>query len=210
MTAYFELNNLSFGYTGKPLLFEGINFTLNANEKVALVGDNGIGKTTFLHLLVGLLRPVSGSIKAFGQHCEAEKDFVEVRKQAGLLFQDADDMLFSPTVIEDVAFGPLNLGLSTLKATQKARDVLTSLGLQGFESRITHELSGGQKRLVSLACVLAMEPKVLLLDEPTTGLDAKAKAKLLEVLGQLDQSLILITHDQDVRELLTTQEFSLT
>jgi len=120
-----------------------------------------------------------------------------VRRRIGLLFQDADDQLFSPTVLEDVAFGPLNLGKSKQEAVDIARQTLDFLGLKGFEERITFKLSGGEKRLVSLATVLAMEPEILLLDEPINGLDIETKAKLTEILSGLNLSYLLVSHDFD-------------
>jgi cobalt/nickel transport system ATP-binding protein len=120
-----------------------------------------------------------------------------VRRKIGLLFQDADDQLFSPTVLEDVAFGPLNLGMSQDEAVDIAQKTLKSLDLIGFEDRITYKLSGGEKRLVSLATILAMEPEILLLDEPTAGLDDKTKAKLIGILSNLDLSFIVISHEID-------------
>ena len=138
---------------------------------MALLGPNGCGKTTLLHLIVGLLRPSAGQIEAFGRQRMAEADFHEVRRRVGLLFQDADDQLFCPTVAEDVAFGPLNLGKSRDEVRRIVAGTLDSLGLAGYEHRVTYRLSGGEKRLVALATVLAMQPEVLLLDEPSGGLD---------------------------------------
>ena len=136
-------------------------------------------------------------MEIFGYPVSKEKDFRSVRTKIGLLFQDSDDQLFSPTILEDVAFGPMNLG----KSPEEARDIsiktLESLGLSGFEDRLTHKLSGGEKRLVSLATVLAMEPDVLLLDEPTTGLDSETESRLVEILSSLNISYILVSHDMD-------------
>ncbi|MBN1547433.1 MAG: ABC transporter ATP-binding protein, partial [Syntrophaceae bacterium] len=137
------------------------------------------------------------SVRIFGKERRIEKDFEEVRRRMGLLFQDADDQLFSPTVLEDVAFGPLNLGKSRNEAVAAAERTLDFLGLGGFEDRVTHKLSGGEKRMVSLATVLAMEPEVLLLDEPSSGLDADAKTRLIDVLCSLDLTIFLISHEFD-------------
>ena len=146
---------------------------------------------------MGLLKPSSGSIEIFNRPVKTEKDFIRVREKIGLLFQDADDQLFSPTVLEDVAFGPLNMGKSRDEAMDIARNTLNFLGLTGFEDRITYKLSGGEKKLVSLATVLAMEPEVLLFDEPTSGLDDRTKATLKDVLAGLDLSYIIISHEID-------------
>jgi cobalt/nickel transport system ATP-binding protein len=149
-------------------------------------------------------------MSAFGKARREEKDFTEVRRRIGLLFQDPDDQLFSPTVLEDVAFGPLNLGKTRAEAAAVARRTLASLGLNGFEERITFKLSGGEKRLVSLATVLAMEPEALLLDEPENGLDARTRAKLMEILGGLEIGFVLISHEleflTDATDVIYTME----
>jgi len=192
-----NLEKISFRYDGGPLVLDRLDFKFYRGCRLGLIAPNGSGKTTLLHIIMGLLKPLSGRLEIFGKTIKAEKDFADVRRRIGLLFQDADDQLFSPTVLEDVAFGPLNLGHSKSEAIQIARKTLDFLGLAGFEERITFKLSGGEKRLVSLATVLAMEPEILLLDEPINGLDVRTKAKLAEVLAGLDLSYILISHDFD-------------
>jgi cobalt/nickel transport system ATP-binding protein len=192
-----NLEGISFNYPdGLPVL-NALDFKLHRGDRVGLIAPNGSGKTTLLHIIMGLLKPLSGKLEIFGSPARDENDFAAVRRRIGLLFQDADDQLFSPTVLEDVAFGPLNLGESKSEAVQIACHTLNSLGLAGFEDRITFKLSGGEKRLVSLATVLAMEPEILLLDEPITGLDRTTKAKLTEILAGIDLSYILISHDFD-------------
>jgi len=173
------------------------------------MGPNGCGKTTLFHIIMGLLKPLSGKIEIFGKTAKEEKDFIDVRRKIGLLFQDADDQLFSPTVLEDVAFGPLNLGKSKDEAIDIARKTLDFLGLSGFEDRFTYKLSGGEKRLVSLATVLAMEPEILLLDEPTTGLDEKTKTKIKKALSELDLSYILISHEFDLLSEITDSIYTM-
>lgn len=172
-------------------------FELSDKERIGLIGPNGSGKTTLFHVIMGLLRPLSGNIEIFGHPVRDERDFRSVRQRIGLLFQDADDQLFSPTVLEDVAFGPLNQGKSVKEAKNIAGETLISLGLNGFESRITHKLSGGEKKLVSLATVLAMRPKVLLLDEPTTGLDFETTERIIGILKDIDISYVFISHNMD-------------
>ena len=206
----FTLTGVGFDYeTDKPVLND-VSFTLEAGERVAIVGGNGAGKTTFLHILVGLLHRRAGHMTAFGRERTTERDFHEVRRRAGLLFQDPDDQLFCPTVGEDVAFGPLNLGRSRAEAAALTASTLAALGLAGFEERITHKLSGGEKRLVSLAAVLAMEPEVLLLDEPTAGLDEAATERLVAILLGLPQAMVLVCHDRGVRARLSTRTVRLT
>ena len=192
-----NLEGVSFNYPGGPPVLNQLDLQFRRGDRLGLIAPNGSGKTTFLHIIMGLLKPVSGHLEIFGKSVREDKDFYDVRRRIGLLFQDADDQLFSPTVLEDVAFGPLNLGKSKKDAVDIARRTLSFLGLDGFEERITFKLSGGEKRLVSLATVLAMEPEILLLDEPINGLDIETKAKLTEVLYGLDLSYILISHDFD-------------
>lgn len=196
------------GPATRPVL-EGVDLAVAAGERVALMGGNGTGKTTLLHLMVGLIKPQGGEVFAFGRVRRSERDFHEVRARAGMVFQDPDDQLFCPTVGEDVAFGPLNLGKSHAETREIVAATLARLELGGFEHRITHKLSGGEKRLVTLAAVLAMEPEVLLLDEPTGGLDEEAQARLLALLQGLPQAMVLVTHDRDFRDRLATRKVTL-
>lgn len=206
---FFKLQNISFSRPGFAPLFSELNFEVYSRETIGLVGGNGAGKTSLFHLMMGLLKPTSGEIIAFGKPCSSEGDFLDVRTQAGYLFQNSDDQLFCPTVEEDVSFGPLNLGFSHKKAIEVTTKVLSELGLSGFEKRITHHLSGGEKRLVALASVLAMEPKVLLLDEPTTGLDEPAYERLTDILKKLDISKVIISHDERFLSTLTETAYRL-
>ena len=192
-----NLEDVCFNYTGGPNVLADLGLQLFKGDRIGLMGPNGSGKTTLFQIIMGLLKPSSGSIEIYNTPCKTEKDFIDVRKKIGLLFQDADDQLFSPTVLEDVAFGPLNLGKSRDEAMEISLHTLNFLGLSGFEDRITYKLSGGEKKLVSLATVLAMEPEVLLLDEPTSGLDEKTQTTLKNVLSGLDLSYIIISHEID-------------
>ncbi len=206
---FINLTDIYFSYNGGPTVLNGLNLKFSKNEKIGLMGPNGCGKTTLFHIIMGLLKPLSGKIEIFGKTAKEEKDFIDVRRKIGLLFQDADDQLFSPTVLEDIAFGPLNLGKSKDEAIDIARKTLDFLGLSGFEDRFTYKLSGGEKRLVSLATVLAMEPEILLLDEPTTGLDEKTKTKIKKALSELDLSYILISHEFDLLSELTDSIYTM-
>ena len=192
-----NLQDISFSYPGGKTVLDHLNFEFYREDRIGLVAPNGSGKTTFFHLIMGLNMPTSGSIELFGKKITSAKDFEEARQRIGFLFQDPDDQLFSPTVLEDVAFGPLNLGKSKKEAIDIARQMLADLGLEGFEDRITFKLSGGEKRLVSLATVLAMEPEVLLLDEPLNALDVETGKKIAEIISNLDLSFIIISHDVD-------------
>jgi cobalt/nickel transport system ATP-binding protein len=191
----FELDTVRFGYPGHPVL-KSVSFSLHPGERVALMGANGAGKTTLLHLMVGLCRAQGGRILAYGSQRQHESDFHPVRLRTGLLFQDPDDQLFCPTVLEDVAFGPLNQGCSRQEAMAVAGETLAALGLEGLAHRVTHKLSGGEKRLASLATVLAMHPDVLLLDEPTNGLDEATEQRLVQHLEALPQAMLFISHDR--------------
>ena len=197
-----RLCGVGFSYAAQRPVLDGVDLALAAGERLALLGANGSGKTTLLHLIVGLLRPQTGEIRAFGSTRRAERDFHEVRRRAGLLFQDPEDQLFCPTVVEDVAFGPINLGRGHDEAVQIARRTLESLDLDGYEDRITYKLSGGEKRLVSLAAVLAMAPDVLLLDEPTGDLDARHRRQLIDALTGRGEAMLLVTHDLEMVRLL--------
>jgi cobalt/nickel transport system ATP-binding protein len=195
-----DLKGVSFGYHGnqsqRPVL-DDLNLQICRGERVGLIGPNGSGKTTLFHLLMGLLKPTRGEIVLFGRKRQQEKDFREVRKKIGLLFQDSDDQLFCPTVAEDVAFGPLNLGKSQEEALEITRQVLKRLALEEFENRLTYKLSGGEKRLISLATVLAMQPEVLVLDEPTTGLDEDTVERLIQILISSDLTYLIASHNRD-------------
>jgi len=204
-----NLKHISYHYPGGKTVLDQLNFSLLRGDRIGLVAPNGSGKTTLLHVIMGLLKATSGTIEIFGKPRKQEKDFSEVRRRIGLLFQDADDQLFSPTVIEDVAFGPLNLGKSKQEALDISRQTLDFLGLHDFEDRITYKLSGGEKRLVSLATVLAMQPEVLLLDEPSNALDSAMKARLIRILQKLDLSYILISHEFDLLSQTTDQFYTM-
>jgi cobalt/nickel transport system ATP-binding protein len=205
MPSLIELNDIHFAYPGRPPVLSGASLALEEGERLSLTGANGSGKSTLLRIVVGLLKPGRGSVAAFGMARAAERDFLDVRRLAGLVFQDPDDQLFCPTVAEDVAFGPLNLGKSRDEAMAIVDGVLDRLQISGFRDRITHKLSGGEKRLVTLAAVLAMDPKVLLLDEPSNALDETVTDRLIEILNDLPQSMIVVSHDPHFRRRVETR-----
>ena len=195
-----------FAYdTGRPV-FEGLAFQWTPGERIALVGSNGSGKTTFFKLLMGLVKPSAGGVRVFGGLRRTEADFHEVRRRIGFLFQDPDDQLFCATVGEDVAFGPRNLGCGEAETADRVREALDSVGLAGFENRITYHLSFGEKRLAALAGVLAMKPDALLLDEPTAGLDEVNEEHVADLLSRLPQSLVVSSHNPAMIERLTTRK----
>jgi cobalt/nickel transport system ATP-binding protein len=177
------------------LVLDGVSLALRPGERVAVVGPNGAGKTTLLRAIIGLDVAHAGSLSIFGQPCQDEKSFQKIRPKVAYLFQDSDDQLFCPTVLEDVAFGPLNLGLSNKTALAKAQETLARMELSSLADRVTYRLSGGEKRLICLAGILAMEPEVLLLDEPTNGLDHNHYGRLVRILRTLPNAMIIVSHD---------------
>lgn len=185
----------TFAQASTPVLHH-LSFALE-DKRIGIIGPNGCGKTTLFLLMVGLLQPDAGELLFHGKPVTSKEDLRALRKEVGFLFQSSDDQLFSPTVIEDVAFGPLNLGFSPQEARDIAMKTLAELSLTGFEDRITHRLSGGEKKLVALATILAMRPKILLLDEPTNNLDPKTRSHLIDILKTLDLYQIIISHDWD-------------
>ena len=207
-TAIFSLKGISFGYGQKdsmrPVLHD-VDFSLHPGQRIGLYGPNGSGKTTLFRCITGLARPQSGQVLFHGSPLNTENDFYTLRCKVGFVLQHAEDQLFFPTVLEDVAFGPLNLGLAADEARERAVATLRDLGLAGFEDRLTHRLSGGEKKLVSLAAVMAMQPEALLLDEPTSGLDNDARQRIIDILSSLDTARITISHDWDFLAQTSTQ-----
>lgn len=204
-----ELEKISFAYPGHAPVLNEASLSIQPGERVSITGPNGIGKSTMLRIIVGLLFPDSGQVKLDGKACTSERDFNEMRRRVGMVFQDADDQLFCPTVAEDIAFGPLNLGKSRDEAMGIVNTVLTQLNLMHLRDRVTHKLSGGEKRLVTLATVLAMEPDVLLLDEPTNALDVENEARLVDILNSLPQAIVLVTHNPSFREKVAPKGYTL-
>ncbi|MBW3659077.1 MAG: energy-coupling factor ABC transporter ATP-binding protein [Actinobacteria bacterium] len=189
-----EVRGLVFTYPDGHRALDGLDLAVPAGERVALLGPNGAGKTTFALHCNGIHAPDEGSV-TIGDLRVAEPDLPEVRRRVGLVFQGADDQLFMPSVREDVAFGPANLGLRGDELDRRVATALAAVGADGLEDRAPHHLSGGEKRRVALATVLAMEPAVLVLDEPTSGLDPAGRRELVEVLQSLPQTQLVITHD---------------
>ncbi len=197
-----DLQNIGFSYTEGRQVLGSLYFSLYRGERVALLGANGSGKSTLFHIIMGLLKPDRGIVRIFGNERKSGSDFHEVRKRIGLLFQDSDDQLFSPTVAEDIAFGPFNLGKSREEVQGIVSRTLDILGLEGFEQRVTFKLSGGEKRLVALGTVLAMEPEVLLLDEPVLGLDEEHRERFIDILRRM-RTFVAVSHDREFVERVT-------
>ncbi|MDR0355056.1 MAG: energy-coupling factor ABC transporter ATP-binding protein [Deltaproteobacteria bacterium] len=205
-----KITGLRFGYPQGPEIIKGLDLEVSAETRLGLIGANGSGKTTLLSLIMGIVKPMDGTIEILGRLCRKEADFREVRPRLGFVFQDANDQLFCPTVADDIAFGPLNLGYTPAQAKEIVEEVLNDLGLTGFGSRVTYDLSGGEKKLVSLGTALALRPKMLILDEPTTFLDETAVARLEKVLAAQALPRIIVSHDRDFLERVTTSRLMMT
>lgn len=199
-TPILALEGISFGYAGRPALFTDLCFTLHPGEQLGLFGPNGSGKTTFLRLIMGLEAPQSGKILFHGAPVGDGKSLHRLRCGIGFVLQNSDDQLFSPTVLEDVAFGPLNLGLKRREARDVAMKTLEDMGLAELADRATHRLSGGEKKMVSIASVLSMRPEALLLDEPTAFLDDGARDRIADILQRQDIARLVVSHDKNFLE----------
>ncbi|MDR1858753.1 MAG: energy-coupling factor ABC transporter ATP-binding protein [Treponema sp.] len=189
-----ELQNVTVVYPDKTTAIDGLSFTLNEGENIALIGENGSGKTTLLLAIVGIVELANGTIETNGIRLN-KKTVNEFRKQIGLVFQNPDDQLFMPLIFDDIAFGCRNSGMPEEAVKNRVNETLARLNIQHLRSRSPLKLSGGEKRMAAIATVLAMEPSVLLFDEPTAFLDPKAKRLLVEALRKLRHAKIMATHD---------------
>jgi cobalt/nickel transport system ATP-binding protein len=193
METCIQVHDLSYAYhDGHPAL-RGLSLTVHQGEKVALVGPNGAGKSTLLLHLNGILRG-EGIVRVMGQEV-VEPHLARIRAQVGLIFQNPDDQLFSPTVFDDVAFGPLYAGVPEDEVRRRVGWALAQVGMEGYAERISHHLSLGEKKRAAIASVLSTEPEILVLDEPTAGLDPRTRRRLIEILRELPQTLLCATHD---------------
>ncbi|CUS05658.1 putative ABC transporter ATP-binding protein SAV_3608 [Candidatus Promineifilum breve] len=192
--ALVEIDDLRYSYPdGQPALL-GVSLRIAPGEKVALVGPNGAGKSTLLLHLNGILGGPESPLRVCGLP-PTKKNLPVIRGLVGLVFQNPDDQLFSPTVLEDVAFGPLHMGLAEAEVRRRAALALAQVGMAGFEERLPHHLSIGQKKRIAIATVLAMSAELLALDEPTAGLDPRGRRQLIDLLRALPQTLLVSTHD---------------
>ncbi len=192
-----DFKDVAFQYPDGTGALKGVSFTITHGESVGLVGANGAGKSTLLLQVNGSMLPSAGRVRV-GDLDVTKKTRQEIRKKVGLIFQNPDDQLFMPTVYEDVAFGPLNLGMSAERVDERVRAALETVGCIDLRDKAPHHLSGGQKRAVAIATVLAMEPDILVMDEPSSGLDARSRRHLMVLLHGFRHTKIIASHDLDL------------
>ncbi len=192
-TAALRIRDLHFHYPDGTRALNGLSLDIAPGEKVALVGPNGAGKSTLMLHLNGLLQG-EGQLEIGGLAVQKE-NYPVIRSRVGMVFQNPDDQLFSPTVFDDVAFGPLHMGLPEAEVRERVREALALVGMGDAAGRLSHHLSIGQKKRVAIATVLSMDPQILVLDEPTAGLDPRARRSLIELLDKLPQTMLVSTHD---------------
>jgi cobalt/nickel transport system ATP-binding protein len=216
MDAIFDLRNVSYSYVGKINALKDISLKVNRGEQIAIIGTNGSGKSTLLAMMNGLIYPTSGEFHAF-DNLVTEQAFDSIkdnefrsyfRTKVGFVFQNSDVQLFSPTVFEEIAFGPLQLDIPPEEVKRRVEDVLEMMGISKLRDRSPHTLSGGEKKKVCIATVLVNNPDVLLLDEPTAGLDPRTQLWLVELLQELGRSgktVITATHDLEIIEQISNR-----
>ncbi|WP_434133896.1 energy-coupling factor ABC transporter ATP-binding protein [Sporomusa sphaeroides] len=192
-----ELKDVTYTYPDQTQALRGLSVRITHGESVAIVGANGSGKTTLLSHLIGVLFPASGSIN-IGGYPVTKQTLPHIRRSVGMVFQNSDDQLFMPTVYDDVAFGPLNLKLPPDEVDSRVTAALDTVGALHLKDRTPYRLSGGQKRSVAIAAVLAMHPSILVMDEPTAGLDPLARRQLINLLKTFEHTKIIATHDLDL------------
>ncbi len=197
-----EVKNIKYSYNSDYQALKGVSLKVEKGEMVALLGKNGAGKSTLFLQLNGIYRPDEGQVFIDGEELKYDKkSLLKFRQKVGIVFQNPDDQIFAPTVEEDVAFGPLNLGLSMEEVQDRVEEALARVGMSGFEKTAPHHLSGGQKKRVAIAGILAMKPEIMVLDEPTAGLDPQGVEDLSKLLDELNEegiTIIISTHEVDL------------
>ncbi|MEZ4503693.1 MAG: ABC transporter ATP-binding protein [Dehalococcoidia bacterium] len=193
-TPAIDIERLSFRYPDGTHSLREVSLRVQPGEKVALIGPNGAGKSTLLLNLNGILRGQDGVVRINGLPVD-DGGVRQIRAQVGLLFSNPDDQLFSPTVLDDVAYGPLHLGLPRDEVLRRSREALEAVGMAGFEERVPHRLSLGQKKRIAIATVLSMGTPILVLDEPTASLDPMSRRELIQLLDSLPHTIVVATHD---------------
>ena len=189
-----EVERLSFAYPDGHQALRDVTLSIAPGEKVALLGPNGAGKSTLILHLNGILRAQAGAVCVAGLEV-GPKTLGRVRAAVGLVFQNPDDQLFSPTVFDDVAFGPIYQGLKPAEVGQRVDEALAAVRMSDYKTRVSHHLSGGEKKRIAIATVLSMQPEILVLDEPTAGLDPRARRSLINLIRELPQTMLVATHD---------------
>ncbi len=190
-----KVENLSYRYPDGKEALKNISFEAKRGESIALMGPNGAGKTTLFLILNGLLEINAGNIFIFGNKIDGKKSIRNIRNKLGIVFQNPDDQLFCPTVFDDIAFGPLNYGLPIDEIKKRVKESLEAVDMSGFENRLSHHLSLGEKKRISLATILSMRPEIILLDEPSSNLDPRSRRKMIQTIKNLDATKIIATHD---------------
>lgn len=197
-----ETKDITYNYPDGTEALSKVNFKAAEGKIIALLGPNGAGKSTLFLQFNGILRPASGTVEVDGEPLLYDKkSLMKVRQKVGIVFQNPDDQLFAPTVLEDVAFGPMNMGLPEEEVEKRVKVALKRVGMEGFEKKPPHHLSGGQKKRVAIAGILAMRPQIMVLDEPTSGLDPRGASQILRILYQLNKegmTIVISTHDVDL------------
>lgn len=196
-TCALEVQTLSYAYPDGHVALQDVSFAVQSGERVGIIGSNGAGKSTLLLHLNGVYPGSGGQVVVHGVPVNVS-NLVAVRRLIGMVFQDPEDQLFMPTVQEDVAFGPTNMGLATAEVQTRAAQALATVGADHLAPRAPYRLSGGEKRMVAIAGVLAMEPRLIVMDEPSAGLDPAARRRLIRLLGGLHHTQIMATHDLDL------------
>lgn len=196
---HLSTKNLSYTYPDGTHALKNINMDIYKGQKVAIMGPNGAGKSTLFSHFNGLTEPTSGHVEVDGKAIKYDRDtLLEVRQKVGIVFQDPNDQLFAPTVKEDVAFGPMNLGLDYEEVEKRVDEALTMVGMEQYMDKTPHHLSGGQQKRVAIAGIIAMRPEIMILDEPTAGLDPEGVEKVLDILNNLNKegmSIVISSHD---------------
>lgn len=196
---HLSTKNLSYTYPDGTHALKNINMEIYKGQKVAIMGPNGAGKSTLFSHFNGLTEPTSGHVEVDGKAIKYDRDtLLEVRQKVGIVFQDPNDQLFAPTVKEDVAFGPMNLGLDYEEVERRVDEALTMVGMEQYMDKTPHHLSGGQQKRVAIAGIIAMRPEIMILDEPTAGLDPEGVEKVLDILNNLNKegmSIVISSHD---------------
>lgn len=191
-----KFENVSFGYEKEIPVIKNLSFSINDGDTIGLIGANGAGKSTIMKLLLGLLQH-KGRIIVDSLEVE-KKNYPEIRKKLGYVLQDSDNQMFMPTVYEDMMFAPMNYGFTRDEAEKRVDETLKKLGLMELKHRHNHKISGGEKRMAAIATILAMDPEVILMDEPSTALDPMNRRTLINTIKQLPQTKIIASHDLDM------------